>query len=110
MNPCLPKRSVHENEKVVVEDETKQCVKKKVEFPNFNGSDPMDWLVQAENFFEIHEIKPELKVEMVFVSMEGPTVHWFQCLRVRWPDLSWDKLRGELLNCYCGQRLGNAYE
>ena len=103
-------RSVQQDEKEMVEDETKQWVRRKVDLPNFDGNDPTGWLVRAEKFFEIHEIKPELRVEMAFVSMEGPAIHWFQCLKLRWPELTWEKLREELLNRYCGRRSGNVYE
>ena len=79
------------------EEEQKQWVKKKVELPNFDGSNPTRWLAQAKKFFKIHDIKPQLGVEMAFVNMEGPAVHWFQCLRLRWPNLSWEKLQTELM-------------
>ena len=49
-------------------------VRKKVVL-NFNGSDSTSWLVQTKNFFENHEIRLGLKVEMAFISMEGLAVH-----------------------------------
>ena len=55
-------------------------------------------------------MNPELKVEMAFVSMEGSTVHWFQCLKLRWPNLSWEKFWVELMKRYCGQKSGNVFE
>ena len=103
-------KSVHEMEVRELEEEKKWWVRRKVELPNFDGSDPNGWLARAERFFEIHEVRPELKVDMAFVSMEGPAVHWFQCIRLRWPDLNWEKLRSELIKRYCGRRSGNIYE
>ena len=81
-----------------------------MELPNFDGSDPTGWLARAEKFFEVHGVKSELKVSMAFVSMEGPPVHWFQCLTTKSLNLSWEKLRAELLKRYCGRRSGNIYE
>ena len=58
-----------------IEEEKKYWLRRKVELPNFDGSDPTGWLIRAEKFFKIHDVKPELKVEMMCVNMEGPTVH-----------------------------------
>ena len=98
-----------EDEHQLVEEQ-KQWIRKKVELPYFDGSDPMGWLARAEKFFEVHSVKPELRVDMAMVSMEGSTVHWFQCLKMRWPDLHWERFRAELIKRYCGRRSGNVYE
>ena len=103
-------KEAKEEEEIELVEEQKQWIRKKVELPYFDGSDPTGWLARAENFFEIHVVTPELKVEMAMVSMEGPAVHWFQCLKLRWPNLNWERFRGELLKRYCGRRSGNIYE
>ena len=84
------------------EEDERHWIKRKVELPNFDGNDPNGWLARAEKFFEVYAVKPELKVEMAFVSMEGPPVHWFQCLMSKCPNLTWEKLRAELIKRYYG--------
>ena len=99
-----------EEEEEVADDDKKYWIRRKVELPNFDGNDPSGWLIRAEKFFAIHEVKPDAKVEMACVSMDGPAVHWFQCLKLRWPNLSWEKFRVELMKRYCGRHSGNVYE
>ena len=103
-------RSVQEDETGEMEEEKKQTIRRKVELPNFDGGDPNGWMARAEIIFKIHDVKPEQRVDMAFVSMGGPAVHWFQCLRLRWSNLSWKKFRTELMKRFCGRRSGNVYE
>ena len=100
----------HEGEEEQADGDKKYWIRRKVELPNFDGSDPLRWLIRAEKFFAIHEVKPDSKVEMACVSMDGPAVHWFQCMKLRWPNLSWEKFRVELMKRYCGRCSGNVYE
>ena len=68
-------KSVQNDKARELEEEKKQWVKRKVELPNFDGSDPTSWIARAERFFEVNEVKPELWVDMAFVSIEGVAVH-----------------------------------
>ena len=58
-----------------LKEEEKQWIKRKVELPNFDGSDPARWLAQVEKLFKIHGVKPKLRVSMAFISMEELSVH-----------------------------------
>ena len=100
-------RSVQEDETGELEEEKKQTIRRKVELPNFDGSDPNGWMARAEIIFKIHDVKPEQRVDMAFVSMGGPAVHWFQCLLLQWSNLSWKKFRTELMKRFCGRQSGN---
>lgn len=48
---------------------------KRVKLPNFDGNDPTRWIARAETYIEVQQVKPEVKVQMDFISMEGAAVH-----------------------------------
>lgn len=69
------------------------AVAKKVEMPDFDGTDPVGWVARTEQFFEIQSIPEETKVSLALVSMEGASLRW---LHQRNPQLTWNQLREEL--------------
>lgn len=85
-------------------------VSKKIEMPNFDGSDPVGWIVRAKQLFEIQNIFEEHKISLALVSMEGAPLHWLGWLRQRNPQLIWDQLRRELMQRYSDDISENPYE
>lgn len=51
---------------------------KKVELPMFEGDDPAGWIARAEIYFKVQSTRPELKVNLAQLCMDGPTIHFFQ--------------------------------
>lgn len=90
-------------------DELRMAVKK-VELPNFDGTDVDGWISKAEQYFEVQAVRPEVKVQLAFVSMEGSAVHWFRCLRTKNPGLTWEMLTAEMIRRYSGRKACNPYE
>ena len=73
------------------EEDTKEWEKIKIDFPDFDGTDPMGWLDRVEKFFNNHSVNSEQRVGMAFFGMKGPADHWFYCLHLQWPNVSWEK-------------------
>ncbi|KAF2295632.1 hypothetical protein GH714_033407 [Hevea brasiliensis] len=93
----------------VVIDDSSLAIKK-VELPNFDGVDPIAWLVRAEQYFAINNTREEMKVQLALVCMEGLALHWLHRLRLRTPNLSWSQLTLELLHRYGEDMRINPYE
>lgn len=53
----------------------------KLDFPKFDGFDPLQWLFRAEQFFSYYATSDAQKLTIVAVHFEGPVVPWFQMLQ-----------------------------
>lgn len=65
--------SVDHNDNMVA-TEYKMAIKK-VEFPEFDGDDPVGCITRDETYFEVQGSSEEVKVRLVKVFMEGATIH-----------------------------------
>ncbi|MCH93830.1 retrotransposon gag protein, partial [Trifolium medium] len=83
---------------------------KKVELPTFDGEDPAGWISRAEVYFRVQDTRPEVKVSLAQLCMEGPTIHFFNSLINDNGDLTWDCLKEALLERYGGHGEGDVYE
>ncbi|GAU35803.1 hypothetical protein TSUD_155780 [Trifolium subterraneum] len=83
---------------------------KKVKLPVFDGEDPVAWITRAEIYFDVQNTMEEMKVKLSRLSMEGPTIHWFNLLLEAEDNLSWVKLKKALIARYGGRRLENPFE
>ncbi|CAJ2652361.1 unnamed protein product [Trifolium pratense] len=83
---------------------------KKVELPMFNGEDPAGWISRAEVYFRVQNTRPEIKVNLAQLCMEGGTIHFFNSLINENEKLDWETLKQELLERYGGQGEGDVYE
>jgi hypothetical protein len=83
---------------------------KKVKLPVFEGEDPVAWITRAEIYFDVQNTPEDLRVKLTRLSMEGPTIHWFNLLMETEDELSWEKLKRALIARYGGRRLENPFE
>ncbi|MCI04942.1 retrotransposon gag protein, partial [Trifolium medium] len=83
---------------------------KKVKLPLFDGDDPVAWITRAEIYFDVQQTPEEMRVKLSRLSMEGPTIHWFNLLMETEDHLSWEKLKKALIARYGGRRLENPFE
>jgi hypothetical protein len=44
----------------------------------FDGTDALDWLFQAEQFFLFYNIAPENRLPMVAFYMKGEALGWYK--------------------------------
>ncbi|XP_050915219.1 uncharacterized protein LOC127130207 [Lathyrus oleraceus] len=83
---------------------------KKVELPAFTGDDPVAWITRAETYFEVQRISQDVRIQLTKLSMEDPTIHWFNLWRDSTEELSWEKLYEEMMARFGGRRLENPFE
>ncbi|CAJ2641852.1 unnamed protein product [Trifolium pratense] len=83
---------------------------KKVKLPLFEGDDPVAWITRAEIYFNVQQTADDMRVKLSRLSMEGPTIHWFNLLMETEDNLSWEKLKKALIERYGGRRLENPFE
>ncbi|PNX95727.1 retrotransposon-related protein [Trifolium pratense] len=83
---------------------------KKVKLPLFEGDDPVAWITRAEIYFDVQQTPEDMRVKLSRLSMEGPTIHWFNLLMETEDHLSWERLKKALIARYGGRRLENPFE
>ncbi|KAF5463169.1 hypothetical protein F2P56_019105 [Juglans regia] len=53
----------------------------RLDFPKFDGLEPMEWILKAEQFFEYFNTPEDQKIQIAFFHMEGKALSWFSWLR-----------------------------
>lgn len=53
----------------------------KIDFPRFAGSDALQWILQAEQFFYYYGVLDHHCLKITSVHLGGPMVPWFQRLQ-----------------------------
>ncbi|CAJ2654195.1 unnamed protein product [Trifolium pratense] len=76
----------------------------------FNGDDPAGWIARAEVYFNVQNTRPEIKVNLAQLCMDGPTIHFFKGLLEENETLTWENLKDALLERYGGVSDGNVFE
>jgi hypothetical protein len=62
-----------------------------LDFPRFDGGDPSEWILKAQQFFNYFETPEDHKLEIVSFHMEGKTLTWYYWVQesstvTRWGD------------------------
>lgn len=90
-------------------DEFRQSVKK-IELPMFDGNDPAGWISRVEVYFRVQDTKPEVRMNLAQLCMEGSTIHFFNSLLDEDEEMSWEQLKRELMDRYGGMGEGDIFE
>nr|XP_034919250.1 uncharacterized protein LOC118052388 [Populus alba] len=92
--PNSPTMSVNGNtrHKVVPQEGTQQVQLKSIrlEFPRFNGEDPIGWVYKANQFFNFHNIPAQHRLFIASFHMEGKAITWYQELEETGILTSWE--------------------
>ncbi|WVZ14973.1 hypothetical protein V8G54_012539 [Vigna mungo] len=103
--------SVNENQRGVGnQPEGQKQWRKQVTLPIFEGIDPLNWIYDAEIFFELRGAAEEEKVRLACMSMEGSAGFWVRAWKEKAKDRSWAGLKAGLINRFGGGFRGTAYE
>nr|CAD1833683.1 unnamed protein product [Ananas comosus var. bracteatus] len=62
----------------------------RLDFPNFNGDNPRNWVRRCEKYFEIHGIKEPQKLEIAAMHLEPRADIWFHGYLAEKKEVSWD--------------------
>ncbi|KAL3504670.1 hypothetical protein ACH5RR_034511 [Cinchona calisaya] len=65
----------------------------KIDFPNFDGMNPREWIRKAERYFQLHGIEKEQQVAVAELYLQGKADVWFQGFangreRITWEEFS----------------------
>ncbi|GJS59034.1 putative ankyrin repeat-containing domain, PGG domain protein [Tanacetum coccineum] len=64
----------------------------KLDFPRFDGSDPLNWLFRAEQFFTYYDTLNVQRLTIASAHFEGSVIPWFQMLHKANQIPTWDAL------------------
>ncbi|XP_077217843.1 uncharacterized protein LOC143852342 [Tasmannia lanceolata] len=62
----------------------------RLDFPRFDGFDPLGWIFKAERFFEYHNTADDQRLMISSFHMDGKALQWFQWMHrndqfTNWP-------------------------
>ena len=83
---------------------------KGVKMPMFEGENPLGWITCAENFFAVQHVQQSTKVRLIFITMEGNALHWFQYWRHKTKRKSWSIFKAVLIKVLWRYQKGDIYE
>ena len=69
---------------------------------NFDGTDPITWIFQMQQFFDLHQVPTMQKVTIASLYLEPDQFVWYQWLCDRKKDsiISWSIFTEELIAHY----------
>ncbi|KAL0303885.1 UNVERIFIED_CONTAM: Retrovirus-related Pol polyprotein from transposon.6 [Sesamum radiatum] len=62
----------------------------KLHMPAFDGSAPLDWLFQAEQYFAFYQIPPYQRLPMISFFIKGEALSWFKWMSSNHQLSSWE--------------------
>lgn len=65
----------------------------KLDFPRFDGSDVVNWIFKAEQFFDYYSTPDAQRLTIAAVHLDKEVVPWFQMMNRTNPFQSWDVFR-----------------
>ncbi|XP_041009333.1 uncharacterized protein LOC121253378 [Juglans microcarpa x Juglans regia] len=68
----------------------------RIDFPKFNGVDPVEWILKAEQFFEYFNTPEDQKIQIAFFHMEGKALSWFSWLKDSGTMGKWEEFTAAL--------------
>ncbi|KAL0419018.1 UNVERIFIED_CONTAM: Retrovirus-related Pol polyprotein from transposon [Sesamum radiatum] len=62
----------------------------KLTLPPFDGSNPLDWVFQAEQFFTFYQVPQDHRLDLISFYMQGDALSWFKWMFMNRQHSSWD--------------------
>ncbi|KAJ4755941.1 polyprotein [Rhynchospora pubera] len=62
----------------------------RTEFPVFDGSDPADWLMKSQYYFDMYQIPLEFKTRLAVLSFSGEASAWYAHFRLSMDNPPWE--------------------
>ncbi|KAA8536794.1 hypothetical protein F0562_029272 [Nyssa sinensis] len=69
----------------------------KLQFPKFNGEDPMGWIYKAEQYFEYQGIRADQRVQLASFHLEGIALQWHRWHTKFQEPPTWEELTKAIL-------------
>jgi hypothetical protein len=64
----------------------------KINFPKFDGKNPMLWQSRCENYFEMYSVESSVWVRVATMHFEGAAAHWLMSVDHRIRAASWSEV------------------
>lgn len=52
----------------------------RLDFPKFDGTNPDEWILKAQQFFEYYKTPDDQRLQIAFFHMEGKALSWYSWL------------------------------
>jgi len=62
-----------------------------LDFPKFDGTDPTNWVLKAQQFFSFGQIPDNQRVPIAYFHMEGKALQWYNWLMESGSIRSWEE-------------------
>ncbi|XP_021776460.1 uncharacterized protein LOC110740287 [Chenopodium quinoa] len=83
---------------------------RKLEIPTFDGTEPDNWIIRTELYFEVYHLSEREKMEAAVVATDGGALKWFQWEQKRRPFYGWSDHKQRLLNEFRPSNSGSLHE
>ncbi|CAL0329649.1 unnamed protein product [Lupinus luteus] len=68
----------------------------KLQLTPFNGSNPLKWIFQAEQFLQLYMVAPEQRLSMISFYMQGEALNWFKWMCHNFQLSDWSSFTSDL--------------
>jgi hypothetical protein len=75
----------------------------KIEFPKFDGDNPIGWLRQAEKCFNLAATPLDQRVHLAEIFLIGKPDHWLRSTGINTADLSWHEFAAMINNRFASE-------
>jgi hypothetical protein len=72
----------------------------KIDMRKFDGKDPITWILQMEQFFDLHNVPRTQKVQIASLYLEPNQFVWYRWLCSRKSLITWTIFMGEMITHY----------
>ncbi|KAF3789047.1 hypothetical protein EJ110_NYTH19744 [Nymphaea thermarum] len=69
----------------------------RIDFPRFNGKDPLDWIFQVEEYFTCQFVQEEEWLQTSVLHFDGEARRWYRWLKHNEPVNDWEEFKDALL-------------
>ncbi|KAF3783212.1 hypothetical protein EJ110_NYTH32579 [Nymphaea thermarum] len=69
----------------------------RIEFPRFNGEEPLDWIFLMEQYFTCQMIHEEDWLQTATLLFDGKARRWLRWLKLKEPVNTWDEFKEALI-------------
>ncbi|KAJ3685430.1 hypothetical protein LUZ61_014594 [Rhynchospora tenuis] len=62
----------------------------RMDFPTFDGTDPFEWLMKCQYYFDVYQVPSDLKTRMAVLNFSGEASAWYRHFRLGMENPPWE--------------------
>ncbi|XP_057790733.1 uncharacterized protein LOC131007835 [Salvia miltiorrhiza] len=82
----------------------------RMDLPVFDGLEPRGWIARANQYFLVHQIADNQKLQIAIIAMSGAALSWLHLFLRRTPNPAWPDFTRALLERFGDASTFNTYE